>query len=265
MHTHYDNLKVARNAPLAVIKAAYRALSQQYHPDKNNSPDAKRIMQILNDAWAVLGDEEARTKYDRKLAAEEAMATEERGEHEEAMRKRQAEESARQRQETETLNPQAEKAARQSQSAARQAAETSAAEVAYDLSYVRFTRAAERFESAYRKYTWDTDLITGFKTAVAITGAYLAEYAHPIDAKLAKRIVKSELPCVIELEAAVKDLKRHGPLSDVLARVCGRQTDGRSGYSGRVVKLSRWGDRHLYGLTPVVQLAFRIAGLGEIY
>ncbi|MEX3954161.1 J domain-containing protein [Paraburkholderia sp. EG287B] len=257
MHTHYDNLKVARNAPLAVIKAAYRALSQQYHPDKNNSPDAKRIMQILNDAWAVLGDEEARTKYDRKLAAEEAMAAEER---EEALRKRQAEESARQRQETETLNPQAEKAARRSQSAAKQAAD-----VAYDLSYVRFTRAAERFESAYRKYTWNTDLITGFKTALAIMGAYLAEYAHPIDAKLAKRIVKSELPCVIELEAAVKELKRHGPLSDVLARVCGRQTDGRSGYSGRVVKLSRRGDRHLYGLTPVVQLAFRIAGLGEIY
>ncbi|MFM0690475.1 DnaJ domain-containing protein [Paraburkholderia strydomiana] len=70
MHTHYDNLKVARNAPHAVIKAAYRALSQQYHPDKNKHPDATRIMRILNDAWAVLGDADARADYDRQLDAE---------------------------------------------------------------------------------------------------------------------------------------------------------------------------------------------------
>ncbi|MGF6265036.1 curved DNA-binding protein CbpA/uncharacterized protein [Paraburkholderia youngii] len=74
MHTHYDNLKVARNAPHAVIKAAYKALSQRYHPDKNDHPDATRIMKILNDAWAVLGDADARAAYDRQLAAEEARA-----------------------------------------------------------------------------------------------------------------------------------------------------------------------------------------------
>jgi curved DNA-binding protein CbpA len=73
MHTHYDNLKVAPNAPLAVIKAAYRALSQQYHPDRNNHPDAARIMTILNDAWAILGDDKARAEYDGKRAAEEAL------------------------------------------------------------------------------------------------------------------------------------------------------------------------------------------------
>jgi hypothetical protein len=28
IHTHYDNLKVARNAPVSVIKAAYKALCQ---------------------------------------------------------------------------------------------------------------------------------------------------------------------------------------------------------------------------------------------
>src|SRR5260370_476879 len=124
--------------------------------------------------------------------------------------------------------------------------------------------AAARFEDAYRKYTWQTDVATGLKTALAITGAYLIGYAHPIDGKLAKRIVKSDRQCVIALEAAVQQLKRHGPLSDVLARVCGRQADGRPGYSGRVVKLSRWGDRYIYGLTPVVQLAFRIGGIGEV-
>jgi DnaJ-class molecular chaperone len=33
IRTHYDNLKVARNAPDSVIKAAYKALCQTYHPD----------------------------------------------------------------------------------------------------------------------------------------------------------------------------------------------------------------------------------------
>ena len=72
MHTHYDNLKVTRNAPLPVIKAAYRALSQLYHPDRNHSPDADRVMRILNDAWTVLSDETRRAEYDRKLAEKAA-------------------------------------------------------------------------------------------------------------------------------------------------------------------------------------------------
>jgi hypothetical protein len=71
MHTHYDNLKVVRSAPPEVIKAAYRALSQRYHPDRNPGPDAERVMRILNDAYAVLGDPERRAAYDRELAADE--------------------------------------------------------------------------------------------------------------------------------------------------------------------------------------------------
>ena len=34
IHTHYDNLKIGRNAPASVVKVAYKALSQIYHPDK---------------------------------------------------------------------------------------------------------------------------------------------------------------------------------------------------------------------------------------
>jgi hypothetical protein len=71
MHTHYDNLKVTRGAPAEVIRAAYKALSQRYHPDKNPSPDAQRIMRIINDAYAVLGDPDRRTAYDRELADRE--------------------------------------------------------------------------------------------------------------------------------------------------------------------------------------------------
>lgn len=74
MWTHYDNLKVARNAPPAVIKAAYRALSQQYHPDRNPAPDAQRIMRLINEAYDVLGDPTRRAEYDRELDAQEQEA-----------------------------------------------------------------------------------------------------------------------------------------------------------------------------------------------
>lgn len=71
MHTHYDNLKVARRAPPEVIRAAYKALSQRYHPDRNDSPDAPRIMRLINEAYAILGDPDRRKAYDRELEANE--------------------------------------------------------------------------------------------------------------------------------------------------------------------------------------------------
>ncbi|CAG4909185.1 Chaperone protein DnaJ [Paraburkholderia saeva] len=74
MHTHYDNLKVTRNAPAEVIRAAYKALGQRYHPDRNASPDAPRIMRLINEAYAVLGDPERRSAYDRELDAAPAGA-----------------------------------------------------------------------------------------------------------------------------------------------------------------------------------------------
>lgn len=63
-HTHYDNLKVARDAPPEVIKAAYRALAQRYHPDVNPSSDAARVMKLINEAWEVLSDPAARRRHD---------------------------------------------------------------------------------------------------------------------------------------------------------------------------------------------------------
>jgi DnaJ-class molecular chaperone len=48
LRTHYDNLKVSRDAPDFVIRAAYKTLTQKYHPDKNPSADAARIMQLIN-------------------------------------------------------------------------------------------------------------------------------------------------------------------------------------------------------------------------
>ncbi len=72
VHTHYDNLKVTRNAPLEVIRAAYRVLAQKYHPDVNPSPAAANTMRIINEAWQVLGDLDKRAEHDRWIAQEEA-------------------------------------------------------------------------------------------------------------------------------------------------------------------------------------------------
>ncbi len=72
IHTHYDNLKVARLAPQEVIRAAYKALSQKYHPDKNPGDDkAARIMAIINTAYGTLSDPVRRREHDEWIAAEE--------------------------------------------------------------------------------------------------------------------------------------------------------------------------------------------------
>ncbi|MEN9864827.1 MAG: hypothetical protein RL748_417, partial [Pseudomonadota bacterium] len=72
IHTHYDNLKVARMAPPEVIRAAYKALSQKYHPDKNPGDEkAARIMAILNTAYGTLSDPLRRKEHDEWISAEE--------------------------------------------------------------------------------------------------------------------------------------------------------------------------------------------------
>lgn len=72
IHTHYDNLKVSRKAPQEVIRAAYKALSQKYHPDKNPDDEkAARIMAILNSAYGTLADPVRRREHDEWIAAEE--------------------------------------------------------------------------------------------------------------------------------------------------------------------------------------------------
>lgn len=74
VHSHYDNLRVTRNAPPSIIRAAYRTLSQQYHPDKSTDPDAERIMTILNNSYEVLSDPERRRRHDNWIAQQEGVA-----------------------------------------------------------------------------------------------------------------------------------------------------------------------------------------------
>lgn len=72
IRTHYDNLKVARDAPDIVIRDAYRSLSQRYHPDKSPSDaDAARVMTLINESCAVRWDPERRRRRDEWIAREE--------------------------------------------------------------------------------------------------------------------------------------------------------------------------------------------------
>lgn len=52
-----------------VIKAAYRALAQKYHPDKHksNKDFQTQIMTDLNEAYAALGTHDKRKAYDEAL------------------------------------------------------------------------------------------------------------------------------------------------------------------------------------------------------
>jgi DnaJ-class molecular chaperone len=73
IRTHYDNLKVARNAPPEVIRAAYKTLSQKHHPDRNgNSAESQRVMKIINESYAVLSDPQARRRHDAWIIEQES-------------------------------------------------------------------------------------------------------------------------------------------------------------------------------------------------
>jgi len=76
LRTHYDNLKVAENAPPEVIEAAYRSLIFKYHPDRNpGNRKCEEITRILNQAYAVLSDSAKRREHDAWIAQNKASAT----------------------------------------------------------------------------------------------------------------------------------------------------------------------------------------------
>lgn len=69
-YSYYEVLMVTRDAPPEVIRAAYKALSQKWHPDRNDHESAQEITTLLNRAYAELSDPDKRRAYDEWLASE---------------------------------------------------------------------------------------------------------------------------------------------------------------------------------------------------
>ncbi len=63
----YEILGVAKDSTQEDIKKAYRKLSLQLHPDRNNNSDeSTQKYQEINSAYEVLGNEQERSNYDRQ-------------------------------------------------------------------------------------------------------------------------------------------------------------------------------------------------------
>ncbi|KAG5523296.1 hypothetical protein RHGRI_035194 [Rhododendron griersonianum] len=62
---YYSTLGVPRSATSKEIKAAYRRLARQYHPDVNKQPGATEKFKEISSAYEVLSDEKKRALYDR--------------------------------------------------------------------------------------------------------------------------------------------------------------------------------------------------------
>ena len=62
---YYRALELEPDATAEQIKASYRRLATKYHPDRNDSPDAMKRFEEINEAYHVLSDMQRRETYQR--------------------------------------------------------------------------------------------------------------------------------------------------------------------------------------------------------
>ena len=81
---YYQVLGVEPDADQATIRRAYHAAARRWHPDRHSadkrtdSDRAEREIRLVNEAWEVLGDRDARLQYDRRIGSVAAPSTSER-------------------------------------------------------------------------------------------------------------------------------------------------------------------------------------------
>lgn len=61
---YYEILEIEKNSSQQEIKVAFRKQAIKWHPDKNPNMDVNEKMQLINEAYLILKDDEARRHYD---------------------------------------------------------------------------------------------------------------------------------------------------------------------------------------------------------
>jgi len=62
----YEILGLSKDASAQEIKKAYRALSLEFHPDRNHDPTAQSKFQEISSAYEILGDSDKKMQYDNE-------------------------------------------------------------------------------------------------------------------------------------------------------------------------------------------------------
>jgi hypothetical protein len=61
---YYQILGVSTAATVEELRSSYKSLALRLHPDRSRDPRATEQMQLVNEAYAVLRDQEKRAQYD---------------------------------------------------------------------------------------------------------------------------------------------------------------------------------------------------------
>jgi len=74
LSNYYETLGISPQAEDIVIRAAYRALAQRYHPDKADEPKTQAAlrMRAIQQAYQVLSNPASRAAYDAELASQDS-------------------------------------------------------------------------------------------------------------------------------------------------------------------------------------------------
>lgn len=66
LKNYYKILNISASSSTKQIKIAYKKQALRWHPDRNPSNDTTSRMQEINEAYLILNDHEARTRYDKE-------------------------------------------------------------------------------------------------------------------------------------------------------------------------------------------------------